>query len=732
VIDVSGIEDRMPRTLLVAPAGRHVGLSTVCLGLVRALDRQGVRVAFVKPIAAPGEERSVPLMKLAARLHPPEPISRQTAEELLAAGRDQTLVEQVIAACDRSSEGADVLVVEGMVPEWRMVFSTRVNALAMRALDADLLLVGSPREQTPRQIAESVSIAARGYGPLAEGRTVGCVLNRVCIGPERSDDHCENFGPLYGECGDCRGFKLGRIEGEAYTRALEAEELRPLAIVPCARELAAPRVRDVAVALGARVLCGGDYARRRVRNVVMCGMTVQNAVRYFRPGVLVVTPGDRSDIVLAAALAAQGGMTVAGLLLTGGLVPGEDVLALCKPALEAGLPVLAVEDGSYAAAAKIGAMNQGIPADDVERVDLSADFVADRIDPAWLEDLAGTTRVPRLSPPAFRHRLFQRARASGKRILLPEGSEPRIIAAASVAQARGIARCVLMGKPDEIREIAWKQGVTLTPSIELLDVAKVAPRYLAALVERGKTTPELALRELEDSVMVGTMMMALGEADGLVSGALHTRAHTIRPSLQVIKTVPGCKVVSSVLFVCLPDQVLVFGDCAVNSNPTAEELADIAIQSAESARAFGIPPRVAMLAGSGDPGGSGEEVEKVAKATELAKALRPDLAIDGPLQYEVAIMPDVARQKARSSLAGRATVFVFPDLDTGAAAREVVQRSGDAVIIGPMMQGLSRPVNDLGYLGSRLRSCQVEDIVLTIALTAIQAEQGAAREKAGK
>jgi phosphate acetyltransferase len=731
VIDASRIEDRMPRTVLVAPAGRDVGLSTVCLGLVRALDRQGVRVAFVKPVAAPGEVRSVPLMKLAARLQPPEPISRQTAEQLLAAGDDRMLVEQVVAICSRSSEGADVLVVEGMVPEWRMAFSTRVNALVMRALDAELLLVGSPREQTPSQIAEAVAIAARGYGPPTRAVTVGCVLNRVCIGPARSDYDCEDFGPLYGECGDCRGFKPGRIEGEAYTRALEAEELRPLAIVPCAKDLAAPRVRDVAVALGARALREGDHARRRVRNVVMCGMTVQNAARYFKPGVLVITPGDRSDIVLAAALAVQGGTAVAGLLLTGGLVPGEDVLALCQPAFDAGLPVLALEDGSYAAAAKIGAMSQEIPVDDVERVELSADFVADKIEPAWLESLAGGTRVPRLSPPAFRHRLFELARAAGKRIVLPEGSEPRTIAAACIAQARGIARCLLMGKPDEIREVARKQGVTLTPSIELLDVAKVGPSYLAALVERGKTTPELALRELDDSVMVGTMMMALGEADGLVSGALHTRAHTIQPALRIIGTVPGRNLVSSVLFMCLPDQVLVFGDCAVNPNPTAEELADIAIQSAESARAFGIPPRVAMLAGSGSVG---DESRKVERATELAKALRPDLAIDGPLQYDVAIMPGVARQKAPGSpVAGKATVFIFPDLDTGDVAREAVQRSGNAVSIGPMMQGLAKPVNDLGRScpGSRLRSCQVEDIVLTIALTAIQAEHGAAREKAG-
>ncbi len=720
----------MPRTLLVAPTGRNVGLTTVCLGLVRAVDRQGARVAFVKPIAEHGEERSVPLMKLGARLSPPEPISRQTAEQLLAAGDDQALMEQVVAICNRGSEGADVLVVEGMEPESRTLFSTRVNALMTKALDAELVLVGSPREQTPSQIAGTMAIAARGYGPLAEGHTVGCVLNRVCIGPSLSDYDSENFGPLSGECGDCRGVKLGRIENEAYTKALEAEQLRPLAIVPCGRDLAAPRVKDVAAALRARVLREGDYARRRVRNVILCAMTVPNAIKYFKPGVLVITPGDRNDIVLAAALAVHGGTTVAGLLLTGGLTPDEDVLALCKPALDAGLPVLAVEEGSYAAAAKVCSMNQEIPADDGERVELSANFVADQIEPAWLRSLAATARVPRLSPPAFRHRLVEQARADNKRILLPEGSEPRTIAAASIAQARGIARCVLMGKPDEIREVAKKQGVRLTPSIEILDAAKVAPSYVAPLVERRKSkgmTPELALRELGDDVMVGTMMTALGEADGLVSGALHPAAHTLRAALRIIRTAPGRDLVSSVFFMCLPDQVLVFGDCAVNPNPTAEQLADIAVQSAESARAFGIPQRVAMLSCSTGAGGAGEEeVEKVKRATELAQKLRPDLAIDGPLQYDAAIMPDVARQKApRSPVAGKATVFIFPDLNACNVTYKAVQRAANVVSIGPMLQGLAKPVNDLS------RGCLIDDIVLAIALTAIQAGQAAAGDKAG-
>jgi len=239
-------------------------------------------------------------------------------------------------------------------------------------------------------------------------------------------------------------------------------------------------------------------------------------------------------------------------------------------------------------------------------------------------------------------------------------------------------------------------------------------------------TPELAIQELSDPIMIGTMMMALGEAHGLVSGAVHTTAHTIRPALQIIKTAPGCDLVSSVFFMCLPEQVLVFGDCAVNPNPTAEQLADIAIQSAESALAFGIPPRVAMLSYSTGTSGAGEDVEKVKKATEIAQGLRPDLPIDGPLQYDAAVMPDVARQKApRSKVAGQATVFIFPDLNTGNVTYKAVQRSAGVVSMGPMLQGLARPVNDLS------RGCLVEDIVFTIILTAIQAQQVARAKAAG-
>jgi phosphate acetyltransferase len=712
----------MAHVLLLAPAGRQVGLTTACLGFVRALDRQGIRVAFAKPIAARGEDRVSTLVRLGSSLTPPESISRADADELLAAGDDQTLMERVVALCAKAAEGADVLVVAGMWPEPGMVHSTRVNALMLKALDAELVVVGSPRGETPAELANAMAIAARGLGGFGEGNeTVSCFLNRVT--PNASSARPGESRPIWLEAGEDQ--ELPQADVDAYRASLEAERLRPVAIVPARGDLAAPRVKDLAETVGARVIHAGELERRRIRNVALCAMSIPGSIKTFQPGTLVITPGDRSDILVAASLAVMNGVPLAAVLLTGGVEPEPHVFALCESALKAGLPVLAVKEGSYAAANAVANMNLQIPPDDAVRVERVMTAVADRIDAAWLKSIAATSRVPRLSPPAFRHRLVEAARAANKRIVLPEGNEPRTVAAASIVQERGIARCVLLGNPEEIHEVARKQGITLPASIEIMDPAQVAPRYVAPLVERRKAkglTAEQAAQELTDTVMVGTMMMALDEVDGLVSGAVHTTAHTIRPALQLIKTAPGCNLVSSVFFMCLPEQVLVFGDCAVNPSPTAEQLADIAIQSADSAKAFGIEPRVAMLSYSTGTSGAGEEVEKVKRATDLARSLRPDLAVDGPLQYDAAVMPDVARAKApKSPVAGRATVFIFPDLNTGNVTYKAVQRSANVVSIGPMLQGLAKPVNDLS------RGCLVEDIVFTVALTAIQAQQMAGR-----
>jgi phosphate acetyltransferase len=716
----------MRSTILVAPVGRRVGLTTACLGIVRALDRQGLRVAYVNPIANRQPDHSSALMTTGPSRSPREAIPRHECERLLAAGDDQTLMEYVVEAADEVGRDADILVVEGLNPEDGMVHATRVNELMLKALDAELVLVASPRRQNPKQTAEAIAIAARGYGTHEGDRPVSCVLNQICAG---ESGHAADIVTVGAVCSGCQGSlgKEGQQRVVAYRAALRAEGLRPLAVVPCNPELAAPRVSDVGAALGARVLVADTAGLHRVRDVALCAMTVPNAIKAMKPGVLIITPGDRSDIILAAAMTVQSGTPLAGIVLAGGLEPDARVLDLCRKTFDAGLPLLWVEESSYRTATNVASMSHEIPPDDQDRVERTMNFVADCVDLEWATRFVKETRVRRLSPPAFRHRLVEAARRDLRRIVLPEGNEPRTVAAAAIVAARGIARCVLLARPEEVREVAARQGVKLPESVEIIDPAAIAARYIEPLVERRKAkgmTRERAEVELQDAIMVGTMMLALDEADGLVSGAVHTTAHTIRPALQVIKTVPGCEIVSSVFFMCLPDQVLVFGDCAVNPNPSAEALADIAIQSADSARAFGIPARVAMLSYSTGASGTGADVEKVREATRLARARRPDLLLDGPLQYDAAVMPDVAKLKAPgSAVAGQATVLIFPDLNTGNVTYKAVQRSANVVSMGPMLQGLAKPVNDLS------RGCLVDDIVFTINLTSIQAQQAARKQE---
>ena len=304
---------------------------------------------------------------------------------------------------------------------------------------------------------------------------------------------------------------------------------------------------------------------------------------------------------------------------------------------------------------------------------------------------------------------------------MPEGVEPRTVKAAVICARRGIARCVLLGDPAEVLAVARSQDLELPDNLEILNPTELRPKYVNPLFEIRKhkgLSIEMAASQLEDNVVLGTVMLSVGEVDGLVSGAVHSTANTIRPALQIIKTKPNAKAVSSIFFMCLPEQVLVYGDCAVIPAPDAETLADIALQSADSAAAFGIPPRVAMISYSTGDSGSGVDVDKVREATKLAQAKRPDILIDGPLQYDAAFMPDVAKTKAPNSpVAGRATVFIFPDLNTGNTTYKAVQRSANVISIGPMLQGLKRPVNDLS------RGALVDDIVYTIALTAVQATQ---------
>jgi phosphate acetyltransferase len=485
----------------------------------------------------------------------------------------------------------------------------------------------------------------------------------------------------------------------------------------------APRMSDVAHFLNANIISRGELEHRRVRDIVVVARSAPNMIQLLTPGALIVTPADRDDIILAAAIATMNGVPLAGLLITCDDPIHPAIAQICQPAFRSGLPVIAVPTYTFETSTQLVQMDKKVPIDDLVRVEKLIAHVAEHLQIAPLLARMDTPDDPRLTPPAFRYHLIERARSAQKRIVLPEGSEPRTVAAAVICHEKKIAHCVLLGDPAEIALVAKNQGLRLPDDITIIDPSHTSAHYIDALVEMRKSkgmTPPSAEKQLEDTVMLGTVMLALGEVDGLVSGAVHTTANTVRPALQIIRTAPSAQIVSSVFFMLMPDQVLVYGDCAINPDPTAEQLADIAIQSADSAASFGIIPRVAMISYSTGESGSGDEVEKVRAATAIAQAKRPDLIIDGPMQYDAASVESVGKQKAPNSLvAGRATVFIFPDLNTGNTTYKAVQRSANVISVGPMLQGLRKPVNDLS------RGALVDDIVYTIALTAIQAEQGA-------
>jgi phosphate acetyltransferase len=704
----------MTRTLLVVPTAAGASLARTCLGLVRALDRRGVNVAFVKAVAQPradgGPDRSIALAAAATALRPPDPLSTAHLEQQLGSGGLDAVLEKIVAAWQPVHDRSDVVVVEGLNPRPDKLYASGLNQALAKAVDADVLLVaswpaagkGSGEEQADvatgddvKRLAESLAITASGYWSGEHARVVGCVVNGV---PASDPSAAAQLG-----------------------QALTQGGLRLIAAVPHRPELTWLRVSDLVRELGPQVLSEGDLSRR-IKEVAVFAQGVPAGLRVLTEGRLVVVPGDRHDVVMAACLAALSGTQLAALLLTAGTEPDPRVWELTRAACATGLPILVAGDDSYETATRVRDLDPGLPTDDLERIEGVVDSIADALDASWLESLRSSSRSRRLSPAAFRYQLVELARAADACVVLPEGTEPRIVQAAVECAERGIARSVLLGPLDQVAGLARSLGLQLPDGVTVIDPRAAAERYVAPLAELRRHkgwTEEMARDHLADPIMVGTMMLKLGEVDGMVAGAVHTTAATVRPALQILGTRPGSRLVSSVFFMCLPDEVVVYGDCAINPRPDAEDLADIAIQSAASARAFGVEPRVAMISFSTGTSGTGSDVDKVAEATRIVREREPGLAIDGPLQYDAAAIASVGQAKRPgSAVAGRATVFVFPDLDTGNTTYKAVQRSAQVVSVGPMLQGLAKPVNDLS------RGALVDDIVYTLALTAIQSRTG--------
>lgn len=494
--------------------------------------------------------------------------------------------------------------------------------------------------------------------------------------------------------------------------------------IPLISSLKNPTLKEIAKNLGAEVLFGQELLNNQSSSFKVGAMQLENYLNYLEQDCLIITPGDRSDIILGALQAniSSNYPRISGIVLTGGLTPQPSIKKLID-GLRSIIPILSVKQGTFEVTNKIGDMRTHMYADNEEKILLAINTFEKYCDVEGLSDKLITFKHEGVTPRMFQYNLLKRAKTQRKHIVLPEGEDDRIIIAASRLSLMDFVDLTLLGREGKIKEATGRLGV----KFDLDKISVINPLesdhledFAQTLFEQRKhkgMTIDIAEDLIRDVSYFGTMMVYLGIADGMVSGAIHTTQHTIKPALQFVKMKPDVSVVSSVFFMCLENRVSVFGDCAINPNPNAEQLAEIAISSAESSQAFGIEPRIAMLSYSSGTSGKGEDVDKVRKATEIVKGKRPDLKVEGPIQYDAAVDMSVGKSKLPDSkVAGQATVLIFPDLNTGNNTYKAVQRETGAVAIGPMLQGLNKPVNDLS------RGCTVDDIFNTVVITAIQAQ----------
>ncbi len=710
----------MPDSLYLATNENATGKRMIALGVMELAMRRFGRVAFFRPVVREhaDDDQSIRLMRsryqLTATPDQMYGVSRKEARQMLAEDRYDALIQRIQQKFKSLQESVDFTVVEG----------TSFQGLATEIefeLNADIAVnlgcsIMSVYSAAKRSVEDSVQSIRIGNDSLTDhgGQLLATVVNQVA--PQQR----EAFSDAYAAAGLT-------VNG-------------PIYMLPEEPLLRQPTVREIQVGLGAQVI-GGDEATfdREVARLKVAAMLLPDFLERMKAGSLVITPGDRSDIIIGCALAAlhAGSPAPAGIVLTGGLLPPLAVRQMVTPA--SGLPILTTNVDTFTAATQASMVRAEIGEHSPRKVESAIGLFERSID---IEDLARRLEAPsvhRITPMLFEHSLIQRAREKRVRIVLPEGQDPRILQAVDVLRRRDVADIVLLGDPEKIHSAASQVGVILDdigsqnqtshaphnngkPTIEIIHpptsplLASFADEYYRLRHHKG-ITRDVARDRMQEVSYFGTMMVRCGLAAGMVSGAMHTTAATIRPAFEFIKTRPGVGCVSSVFLMCLKDGVLVYGDCAVIPNPTAEQLVEIASCSADTAAQFGIEPRVAMLSYSTGESGGGEDVDRVRSATVMLKAARPDLLVEGPMQYDAAVDPSVAAKKLPGSrVAGNATVFIFPDLNTGNNTYKAVQRSAGALAIGPVLQGLRRPVNDLS------RGCTVADIVNTVAITAVQAQ----------
>jgi phosphate acetyltransferase len=695
----------MTNAIYLTTTEPYSGKSLVALGLVNLLASKTEKIAYFKPIISrEGKERDSTLEMMASHFHLSAPyedmfvFTRNEVVKQINAGKEAFIIDTIIDRFKKLQEHYDFVVVEGtdfMGGSTNVEFTGNISVAKNLGIPVVVIVKGEGKSVL--EIVDTAVSTTKSF--LDEGVQILTVVANKIDGTKEEEIRTK------------------------LTKALPTGMI--VTTLSSNKDLGNPTMKEIQESVGGKVLFGEQLLSNQVDTSIVGAMQLHNCLTRLSKNTLIVTPGDRGDIIIGALQAniSKNYPKIAGMLLTGGLIPEPTILKLIE-GLDTVVPIVQVDSGTFKTVNRVANTQSRITTESKDKIALAISLFDKHVDVKVLEKKIITFRPKGITPRMFQYQIVKRAKEHKKHIVLPEGDDDRILMAADALVKQNIVDLTILGNKEAILTSIKRLNLSLDPEKVKIINPGTSDRYqdyVQSLYElrKGKNLSiEMARDLMLDVSYFGTMMVHKGEADGMVSGAAHTTQHTIRPALQFVKTKPGISTVSSVFFMCLPNRVSVFGDCAVNPNPTSEQLADIAISSAETSKMFGIEPKIAMLSYSSGTSGEGEEVEKVRKATELVKQKRPDLKVEGPIQYDAAVDPSVGKKKMpNSEVAGQASVLIFPDLNTGNNTYKAVQRETGALAIGPMLQGLNKPVNDLS------RGCTVDDVFNTVVITAIQAQQ---------
>ena len=695
----------MSKAIYLATTEPNSGKSIVSLGMMQLLLGKTAKVGYFRPIIDDFEEGRIDdhidtvlkHFEVDQKFEDSYAYTRSQVVQLKNMDKDDEIIGNIINKYKAIEDRFDIVLVEGTdfsgegaIIEWD------INVLIAKNLGIPAIIIANGMGKSLQELVGNIYMA---YDSFREKgvEVLLTVANKV---------QTENLEKVLASL-------KSKLPKKVFTAAIP---LNPI--------LGNPTVKEIAQALSAKVLFGEDFINNQAGEFSVGAMQLRNYLNHLKKDSLVITPGDRADIILGALQAniSTNYPNLSGIVLTGGLLPEDSIIKLIE-GLSDVIPILSVADGTFSVTNRIGTIKPRIYPENKEKITTSIQEFEKYVPTNELAERLITFKAEGITPRMFQYNLLKRAKSTKKHIVLPEGNDERILKATKKLLDTNAVTITLLGDTEQIMAKISELDISLdTNSFNIID-PKSSPNFLdyaTTLYElRKEKNVNLAMAKdlMEDVSYFGTMMVYKGHADGMVSGAVHTTQHTIRPALQFIKTRPEVSIVSSVFFMCLPNRVTIFGDCAINPNPTAEHLAEIAISSAATSTAFGIEPKIAMLSYSSGASGAGEDVDRVRKATEIIKKKRPDLKVEGPIQYDAAVDINVGKSKLPDSeVAGQASVFIFPDLNTGNNTYKAVQRETGALAIGPMLQGLNKPVNDLS------RGCTVEDIYNTVVITAIQAQ----------